>query len=52
VDGGRLYDPVADALEDGGMPVFRSADLAVATLAKYVNGRLYADRIRSDPSSP
>ncbi len=45
VDGGALYDPLVRALEAGGVPVFRSADRAVAILGKYIAGRLRADGI-------
>ncbi|WP_147820804.1 acetate--CoA ligase family protein [Salidesulfovibrio onnuriiensis] len=48
VDGGRLYDPLADRLEEQGVPVFRSSDRAVTALAKYIEGRLYADALRQD----
>ena len=48
VDGGRLYDPLADSLEQAGVPVFRSSDRAVSALAKYIEGRLYADALRRD----
>jgi hypothetical protein len=33
-------------MEAGGLPVFRSADRAVWTLGKYIEGRLYAELIR------
>ena len=46
VDGGRQYDALVDALEAGGLPVFRSSDIAVASLAIYIEGRLRAERIR------
>lgn len=46
VDGGRLYDPLTDRLEQQGVPVFRSCDRAVTALAKYIEGRLYADALR------
>ncbi len=46
VDGGKLYDPMVDALEKGGVPVFRSSDRAVAALAKYIAGRLHAANLR------
>lgn len=46
VDGGRIYDPLADRLESEGVPVFRSCDRAVTALAKYIEGRLYADTLR------
>lgn len=48
VDGGRLYDPLADVLEEQGVPVFRSCDRAVTALAKYIEGRLYADAMRRE----
>jgi acyl-CoA synthetase (NDP forming) len=35
IDGGRLYDPMADLLEAAGIPVFRSMDRAVRALARY-----------------
>ncbi|MBW2368343.1 MAG: acetate--CoA ligase family protein [Deltaproteobacteria bacterium] len=46
VDGGSLYDPLVDALEEKGLPVFRSSDRAVAAIALYIEGRLAAERIR------
>ena len=48
VDSGRLYDPMVDALEKGGVPIFRSSDRAVGALAKYIHYRLYTERIRKD----
>lgn len=47
VDGGRLYDPLRDALMAAGVPVFQVCDQAVAALALYIQGRLRADAIRS-----
>jgi acyl-CoA synthetase (NDP forming) len=47
VDGGRLYDPLRDALMDKGIPVFAVCDKAIAALSLYVQGRLRADAIRS-----
>jgi acyl-CoA synthetase (NDP forming) len=46
VDGGPLFDPLAKRLLDRGVPVFRSCDRAVAALAKYMEGRLHAQRLR------
>jgi len=46
VDGGRLYDPLRDALMAGGVPVFNVCDKAVAALSLYIQGRLRADAIR------
>ena len=43
VDAGVLFDPLADALTTGGLPVFRSADRAVRVLCKWVNTKLQND---------
>jgi acyl-CoA synthetase (NDP forming) len=48
VDSGSLYDPLAEAFQEGGLPVFRSADQAVWVLGKYIQGRLRAQRIIVD----
>jgi len=37
VDAGRLFDPLADALRGGGLPVFRSADRAVRALCTWID---------------
>lgn len=47
VDGGRLYDPLRDALIAGGIPVFNVCDGAVAALSLYIQGRLRANTIRA-----
>jgi acyl-CoA synthetase (NDP forming) len=39
VDSGVLFDPLADALQAGGLPVFRSADRAVRALCRWVDVR-------------
>ncbi|UCG15258.1 MAG: acetate--CoA ligase family protein [Phycisphaerales bacterium] len=36
IDSGPLYDPLAHAIREGGVPVFRSADSAVAALGRYI----------------
>ncbi len=36
VDGGRLYQPLVAALEEGGLPVFRRADDAVRALGTWL----------------
>ncbi len=36
VDAGRDYDPLAGFLEDGGIPTFRSADVALRRLERWV----------------
>jgi acyl-CoA synthetase (NDP forming) len=45
VDSGPLYDYMANAFEQQGLPVFRSADQAVWVLGKYIQGRLRAERL-------
>ncbi len=45
VDGGRLYDPLRDALIKKGIPVFTVCDRAVAVLSIYIQGRLQRDAI-------
>ena len=40
LDGGRLYDPMTEYLQRGGVPVFRSADHAIRMLGRYVAVRL------------
>ncbi|NNJ78498.1 MAG: CoA-binding protein [Xanthomonadales bacterium] len=45
VDAGPLFDPFANALRAGGLPVFRSADRAVRTVCKWLDVNSYgADR--------
>jgi acyl-CoA synthetase (NDP forming) len=46
IDGGRLYDPLRDALMAEGVPVFPVCDRAVSALAQYIQARLYADLLR------
>lgn len=50
VDGGRLYDPLVDALTESGMVVFRSSDNAVNVLAMYIEGRLYGEKLQQRKS--
>ena len=40
VDSGTLYDYLAQGFQDHGLPVFRSADIAVEVLGKYIHNRL------------
>jgi acyl-CoA synthetase (NDP forming) len=35
VDAGHLYDPMAQVLEEGGVPTFRTADRALAILSRW-----------------
>ncbi|WP_207063240.1 CoA-binding protein [Motiliproteus sp. SC1-56] len=46
VDGGPLYDSLAEALMDHGVCVFRTCERATAALARYTESRLYADFLR------
>jgi acyl-CoA synthetase (NDP forming) len=46
VDSGALYDPMVVSLEAAGVPVFRSSDLALAALGRYIAGRLAAEHLR------
>jgi acyl-CoA synthetase (NDP forming) len=46
VDAGPRYDPLARALEAGGIPTFRTADAALRTLATVVE---HAAARREDP---
>ena len=45
-DGGILFEPMREALNKAGVPVFQTADRAVAALARYVQSRLHAESIR------
>lgn len=40
VDSGSLYDYLADGFQAHGLPVFRSADIGVSVLGKYIQNRL------------
>jgi acyl-CoA synthetase (NDP forming) len=51
VDGGDIFDPLIDRLVRSGMAVFTSSDAAVQTLALYIQGRLYAERLRAQLSA-
>ncbi len=44
VDSGKLYDPMAEGFQNHGLPVFRSADIAVSVLGKYIHNRLQNKR--------
>ncbi len=39
VDAGPLYDPLVRILEDGGLPVFRTVDVAMQTLGRWYEAR-------------
>jgi len=44
-DGGSIFDPLVEAVNQEGITVFRSSDRAVQMLGRYVQGRLHAKRI-------
>jgi len=44
VDSGSLYDPMAQALEEGGVPTFRAADRALRLFGRYCEARLRRGR--------
>ncbi len=46
IDGGKLYDPLREALIANGIPVFDVCDRAVAALSLYMQGRLEMQRLR------
>lgn len=46
VDAGLLFEGLFRKLMDAGIPVFRSSDIAVSALSQYIEGRLFAARIR------
>jgi acyl-CoA synthetase (NDP forming) len=46
IDAGSLYDPLAEMLEEEGLPVFRRADEALRFLAKSVQVGLWVNRLR------
>jgi acyl-CoA synthetase (NDP forming) len=46
IDAGALYDPLADMLEEEGLPVFRRSDEALRFLAKFIQVNLRAQELR------
>ena len=44
IDSGALYEPMAQALREGGVPTFRTADQAVRSLGRYLCHRTEHDR--------
>ncbi len=40
IDGGKLYDPLCDLLDEAGVPVFRRSDEALRFLRRYIAVRL------------
>ncbi len=47
VDSGVLFDPLAEALAAGGLPVFRAADRAVRSLRRWIAIKLRNEQVRS-----
>jgi acyl-CoA synthetase (NDP forming) len=50
IDAGALYDPLANMLEEAGLPVFRRADEALRFLAQFIRANLRAQDLR--PKTP
>jgi len=46
IDGGALFDPMADQLMEQGVCVFRSSERATRSLVRYTEARLRAARLR------
>lgn len=44
IDSGVLFDPLAEAFQSSGLPVFRSADQAMENVGQYVQDRLQTRR--------
>jgi hypothetical protein len=51
VDGGQLYDAMCAALMDQGVCVFRNCARGTRALVRYIETRLYADTLRSQPGN-
>ena len=49
VDGGILYDPMAEKLMDKGVCIFRSCDRGIHALARYTESRLRANTLQRLP---
>jgi acyl-CoA synthetase (NDP forming) len=50
IDGGPLFDPMADKLMEKGVCVFRSSERATRALVRYTEARLHAARLRGEAS--
>lgn len=48
IDGGSLYDPMADKLMEQGVCIFRSSERAVRALVRYTEARLRAAGMRGE----
>ena len=47
IDGGRLYDAMAESLMDQGVCIFRNCARGTRALVQYTEARLAADAIRA-----
>lgn len=48
IDGGALFDPMADKLMEKGVCIFRSSERATRSLARYTEARLRAAHLRGE----
>jgi acyl-CoA synthetase (NDP forming) len=48
IDGGPLFDPMADKLMEQGVCIFRSSERATRALVRYTEARLRAGQLRGD----
>lgn len=48
IDGGALYDPMADRMMEQGVCIFRSSERATRALVRYTEARLRAERLRGE----
>jgi len=48
IDGGALFDPMADKLMQQGVCIFRSSERATRSLVRYTEARLQAARLRGE----
>jgi acyl-CoA synthetase (NDP forming) len=48
IDGGSLFDPMADRLMEQGVCIFRSSERATRALVRYTESRLRAARLRGE----
>jgi len=48
IDGGALFDPMADKLMAQGVCIFRSSERATRALVRYTEARLHAARLRGE----
>jgi acyl-CoA synthetase (NDP forming) len=51
IDGGALFDPMADKLMAKGVCIFRSSERATRALVRYTEARLRAARLRGEATA-